>query len=471
VYDKSRRLFPYPIFHLVFKTIQNKNMNAIYISPKGIIDYLKKIECVIPMKEFRQYKPTQICSNQEITDKHLTSELYRMLDFVGLKGYEVEVGFSETDEGVAGTISSLSPYAYDRKVHIDVSKKFTLNWKSCVAVLAHELSHKVLYVNGIYEQDVQKNEIMTDISTLYLGFGDVVLDGYVSGSNMQILGYLTYDNYKVAYMIINIIYGKDKSTDIRFGDVDVLVDEALKVWRNSESEIGLMKECFKEQERQLSELYRNLTMLEQIVKQCKQDMISIYERFEDKFYKSLKYENGELKNKITAFSRIYELIINDSYPVAKDNQYYNEMNGIVEEALFNINKNYQAKQSFEFKYYIECPCCRNSKLIKSSDEKNRIMLCTRCGCHFLFYSEKLNFTKVHHKIKMRKENMINSIKEEFEKKFEKKMEIAETRVKNAEAEKYEAIMRVKMFEKENYRETVMKKVPLYLKWLIGKYLR
>lgn len=72
---------------------------------------------------------------------------------------------------------------------------------------------------------------------------------------------------------------------------------------------------------------------------------------------------------------------------------------------------------------------------------------------------------------MRKENMINSIKEEFEKKFKKKMEIAETRVKNAEAEKYEAIMRVKMFEKENYRETVMKKVPLYLKWLIGKYLR
>ena len=48
-----------------------------------------------------------------------------------------------------------------------------------LAVLIHECMHYYLGCRGIYLQDRTSNEYLTDIATLYMGFGDYINRGYV----------------------------------------------------------------------------------------------------------------------------------------------------------------------------------------------------------------------------------------------------------------------------------------------------
>ena len=48
-----------------------------------------------------------------------------------------------------------------------------------LAVLIHECMHYYLGCRGIYLQDTTSNEYLTDIATLYMGFGDYINRGYV----------------------------------------------------------------------------------------------------------------------------------------------------------------------------------------------------------------------------------------------------------------------------------------------------
>ena len=46
------------------------------------------------------------------------------------------------------------------------------------ATLAHEISHHYLFSKNIYLQNSDKNEFLTELCAIYLGFGYLLLEGY-----------------------------------------------------------------------------------------------------------------------------------------------------------------------------------------------------------------------------------------------------------------------------------------------------
>ena len=53
------------------------------------------------------------------------------------------------------------------------------SYSKTIAVLIHECMHYYLGCRGIFLHDTTSNEYLTDIATLYMGFGDYINRGYV----------------------------------------------------------------------------------------------------------------------------------------------------------------------------------------------------------------------------------------------------------------------------------------------------
>lgn len=451
------------------------------LTPRGILNYMKKIEGAIQRDELVLYSPVCLDKQTVLSNELLEEETRSMLEFVGLTGYAVDVKFQKTEDGVAGNITSANN-TYERAVHINVSEKYTKLWKCCIAILAHEICHKVLAVNGLYEQDVDTNETLVDLSTIYVGFGHLILNGYVSDSRQQIIGYLNLNNYKVAHHIISVVYGRESTDSTGLKDVDVLIDDALGIWEKAESEYSLMKDCFSENEKQLSEFHRNLSLLEQIIVCCKQNMIHEYASFDNIFFKTLQEKDGKYRNKLTALGILYELLAKDSYPKHKEIPYIARMNTIVNNAIYDLFQLYQTRNPLEFKYDIECPHCgnkmqNNNRIV----DRNAILRCSKCGCHYYYWGEHWNFSKRQRELKEAKIQENEKIEQKVAQRLEEIMKSADLRVleekekarksiENAQEKAKLEIRQIEIFEQENYKEKVRKKIPPYLRWLVNKYL-
>jgi len=63
-----------------------------------------------------------------------------------------------------------------REIHI--IKKYKFDVFNILAILAHESTHNYLYKHKVSENDNYLNEILTDLSCVYLGLGELLYDGY-----------------------------------------------------------------------------------------------------------------------------------------------------------------------------------------------------------------------------------------------------------------------------------------------------
>jgi hypothetical protein len=80
------------------------------------------------------------------------------------------------------------------------------------AILAHELSHQLLALNGIWLKDENENERLTDAASIVAGLGKVVLNGTVTElaeatGETQLLGYLEPQMKVDLYARVNSIHG------------------------------------------------------------------------------------------------------------------------------------------------------------------------------------------------------------------------------------------------------------------------
>ena len=153
-----------------------------------------------------------------------------------------------------------------------------------------------------------------------------------------------------------------------------------------------MKKCFIESEYQIAEIHRNLTLIEQIIKLCKHDLIHEFAKYDNIFFKTLEEKDGQYRNKLTALSMLYEMVAKDSFPKHKENTFLKELNETLSNSIYGIIQQYQSKHAIELKYDFECPYCgtkmpNDGKII----DRNTILRCPKCGCHYYFFGEKINF--------------------------------------------------------------------------------
>lgn len=80
------------------------------------------------------------------------------------------------------------------------------------AILAHEMSHQLLALEGIWYPDEDKNERLTDLASFAAGLGKLVLNGLSTEASgipglYTALGYLEPELKLYAYQLVNKQYG------------------------------------------------------------------------------------------------------------------------------------------------------------------------------------------------------------------------------------------------------------------------
>jgi len=95
-------------------------------------------------------------------------------EFIGLNDYTFIITVAKQTHKVAGHID-LSTQGNNVYVEVDTDMmKFP---DSVAATLCHELCHKWLQIRKINSPNKVENEILTDITSVYLGFGKIMLNG------------------------------------------------------------------------------------------------------------------------------------------------------------------------------------------------------------------------------------------------------------------------------------------------------
>lgn len=76
-----------------------------------------------------------------------------------------------------------------------VGKQYALG-----SILAHEITHTFLIPNGIILDDINENEMFTDLSTVFLGLGKLFLNGLINK-----MGQHSSVEYKLGYLPVDLV--------------------------------------------------------------------------------------------------------------------------------------------------------------------------------------------------------------------------------------------------------------------------
>lgn len=439
------------------------------LTPRQILSHLLDIEKKSPREHFRIFQPT-VTTHAVVSDYFLAEEAGKMLEFVGLFGYELDVTYAKTAIGTGGDCVNNGP---ERVVHIHVSDSFRTDWKASMAVLAHEICHKLLFVKGLNSPISMMNEVYAELATIYFGFGELILEGYQAEDHC--LGYLKPDTYKKINLLVCVVCGNIKSDVLNLKDIDPLADEVIDIWEKEEEKRSLLINCFKDTEKQISEYYRNICLLNQIQEKLKEDLKGDYERL-DKLY----FENFINTNytRLEAFLFVYDNYCAGEYKNARVSLLSETLN----ESIFALVSKYQEQGDLKLKYDYICPVCGTIRENKQDIKGISVKKCPTCGKHITFNTEEWNATVFQRKV-IRKEiaeiNAINKKVEEYKRLVKNEADDAIRNVQNKASrqinalqhETAEKIDEIKRNEQQRCKEEILNRIPSYLRWMVAKYFK
>ncbi|MEW1697565.1 hypothetical protein ACIQCR_06515 [Streptomyces sp. NPDC093249] len=95
---------------------------------------------------------------------------------------------------------------------VELNDRFRTRRRDIGAALAHEITHVLLHRLGLGFPGTAENEILTDVTTSYLGAGWLLLDAYRrDGVESQKLGYLTPEEFGYVLAKRAELFGEDPS--------------------------------------------------------------------------------------------------------------------------------------------------------------------------------------------------------------------------------------------------------------------
>lgn len=442
------------------------------LTPRQILVHLRDIEKKAARDSFRIYIPTKVADTAIIDDSVLAEEARRMLEFVGLYGYELDVTYAKTGDGVGGDCMNNSA---ERSVHIHVSDAFSRNWKATVAVLAHEICHKVLFVKGLYSPIEMMNEVYAELATIYFGFGELILSGYQAKDHC--LGYLKPDTYKKINLLICVICGNIRSDVLKLQDIDPLADEAIAIWEKDDDKHALLTNCFKNAEKQLAEYYRNLVLLGQVVEKLRKDVKTEFDNMDKTYY----HDIIEIKHTtIETFMFVYDKYCEHDFR----NVHTEALNEAVSDALYALISKCREHDYVELTYNFTCPVCGTTEKNRLNEKGLTVRRCVNadCGRHITYNTDEWNATVCQRKATMRAQTekdeierrvkeLVASAKRDAAQRVNHAQEVARSQIASARSDAAARVDDMKRNERRRYREETLAKVPVVLRWLVARYLK
>ncbi len=438
----------------------------IYLSPRTILSYLQDIERKIPHSEFSLYKPSveQVSS---VDDELLYTETVRMAESVGLKNYQVNVKFIKCKKGEGGNINL--GHNADRNLNINVSEEYRSNWTATIAVLAHEICHKVLFVNGLHFPLESMNEVYTDLATIYVGFGELILNGYNTStdSGTHLLGYLTPSTYRVTHLIVKCVFieGSVMESDSGF---DVFADIAVENWNKDEDKQQVMKSFFIKREEQMAECHRNILLLEGMLRQLRTDMRYDFDKLDNGFFKAPYDKTGKMRYPLAAFSEIYE------YAVYEKSSHLAKLSKAINDAIYTLYLVYQEKGNYEMRYNFSCPFCEAKGKNKSIENRVAVIKCPSCGRHYTFDARTWNITSRQRELddeRRQKERKEKAEMEAFKLEVTEKItSMADKKIMEAQQKASQEVEEIRANEQQRAQEAMVQQLPSWLRWMVKRYI-
>lgn len=327
----------------------------------------------------------------------LEREASSMLKFVGLYEYFPVIKIAETGENTGGRIK----LDHSKQVYIDINKKILDNKERVLAVLAHEICHKLLYVNGLYYPDNEiENEYLADLATIYVGFGKISLNGcykehttssIIEGSetrHVNKIGYLTLHQFAKAYNIVCKIYNiKGAKKDNRLNSIALNKVKTAKprILSNFKTITDKdLKEVMRKAQEKDANLIRLVNIAEFILNKIKDDINN----------KQLDYESELTRPFLSGLSdrQIQAMESVEKY----DNIIFTPDETVILHALDSfINKTYGQVDTWEDDINlhlldIECPICKYKKVKGLKENKKAYLKCPNCNNYFMWNGEKIS---------------------------------------------------------------------------------
>lgn len=342
-------------------------------------------------------------------------------NFVGLGNLIFVISYCHQNEGTAGNINLND----SKEVFIEISNDLIETPNSILAVLAHEISHKFLYIHNIKPPEGKlweiENEILTDITSFYIGLGKLILNGCESTANTFIqkdngvssgvryskIGYLSIDKYAFIYNVICFI--RKIPINLKYKNLTDIVSEKIKENYIKHKKDFLVDKFYSDSEikglinthnKSIFEIHRKLNSLN--------NLLFLFEKYILQYYKNYLIDSHqELNDNI--------LNIKNLFLEEENNLSVKYLNAIVLN-IYNKNKiptlDIKGDEIEKFidklerivckdkditeisnKIYNDTITCYNCGFIKKTDKgiENRLK-CPNCNYEF-FVSNKINLSK------------------------------------------------------------------------------
>lgn len=379
-------------------------MEDLQLSQNEILSKLSLIEEYVKRDHYSFYEPSQTFdSNNTIS---VQKEAAKMMEFAGLNGYISVITYVDIYGKVGGNIELND----DKEVFIEINKQYKGNNDKTLAVLAHEICHKVLFLKNLHGTDALENEILTDLATIYIGFGKLSLNGcyyreternveFQDGklkinttTRKETVGYLSLAQFAVAYCMVCACNGVKKADKMRglsrFASKQVsstMLYDSVSPANNT-----ILKNKLQEIQQTDAHVINSVCVLEELINRIRKEIKKHHIRYWQDFIGSFNIEedSSTLEKQLLA-----NYVLNKYQSKNKDLKELNDILQHFTKSLIKNNHQYCDFQNIEENLRnIECPHCGYKREGALKENKKVFRKCPKCDYLFV-WDGQVHYTK------------------------------------------------------------------------------
>jgi transposase-like protein len=359
----------------------------------------------------------------------------KISDFIGLPNLTFIINYTKQGKNTAGHIELNNNS--DESVFIEIDEKFKPENEIILAILAHEICHKLVHINGLTQYGYE-NEILTDAATVYTGLGKLSLNGCetkkvstdtkwngderttTTTTTTQTVGYLKRDQFAFLYNVVckmrnipneyatkglnsqalNAINGVIYNHDEELFHNDFILQQANDILESFNHQYHLVSA---KSIKLIKTLQANFESVIETDKSIHKKIKTINEKYlikatEDLNPKRLNYiKNLILFNELNYLGPLYENELRE----------LTFLNNSIGNLLNKLNGKFQINLEIRDSLYnIKCPVCENNMRLRQN--KLVKIKCTKCKYSFIVDNTKIESLN---DSKRKKKSFIRKLKE------------------------------------------------------------